>query len=181
METEIRNKYSIYPIQWDKLFEPEIQMIYQMFKDQEHRIFTINTYDNYDNILDVVKDMIDNDRVFVVTSPLGEVMASFILEDAILFKDIITEVKIHCAIRRPFWGSTAREICREMELYLRDKYRIKKLIAEVPQCKYGIIKLLKDIGFKHEGTLKTCLLYLDKNHNPKWYDKLIYTLTREDI
>lgn len=181
MQTEVKAKYNIYPIKWDGLFEPEIQMIYKMFKDQEHRIFTIDTYYNYDNILDVVKDMVENDKVFVVASTTGEVMASFILEDAILFKDIITEVKIHCAIRRPFWGPAARDICKSMREYLKDNYRIKKLIAEVPQCKYGIIKLLKDVGFKHEGTLKTCLLYLDKNNQPKWYDKLIYTLTREDI
>ena len=52
--------------------------------------------------------------------------------------------------------------------YLFTNYNIKKVIAQVPQCGYGVIKLLKDIGFKHEGTLKQALLFLDKNNKPKY-------------
>lgn len=174
-------KYNIYPIEWNGLYEPEIQMLYQMFKDQEHRIFSIDTYDNYNDMIEIIEDMLENDRVFVVADNTGQILAAYILEDAILYKDIIVEVKIHCAIRRPFWGSTAREISKTFVDYLNKYYRIKKLIAEVPQCKYGVIKLLKDMEFKHEGTLKECILFKDKHGVPKWYDKLIYTLTRKDI
>jgi len=173
--------YKIYPIEWEARFNNEIELVYKMFKDQEHRIFDLSAYDNYGSVMDIVEDTITNDTVFVVVNSDGYLVASFILEDAILYQDIILEVKLHCAIRRPFWGSVSRDICRAMKQYLDDNYTIKKLIAEVPQCKYGIIKLLKDIGFKHEGTLKECTIYKDKNNNPKFYDKLIYTSTREDI
>lgn len=174
-------EYSIYSVEWSPEYEKEIEAIYQMFKDQEHRIFDLTVYDNGSTIMDIVQNTIENDRVFVVAGNNGEIMATFILEDAIIFQDIITEVKLHCAIRRQYWGKLSREICKSMKDLLDTKYNIKKLIAEVPQCKYGIIKLLKDIGFKHEGTLKECLLYPDKDNNPKWYDKLIYTSTRRDI
>lgn len=55
-------------------------------------------------------------------------------------------------------------------------FNIRKFIATVPQCGYGIIKLLKDLGFQHEGTMKENLVYLDKNNNPKLYDELVYGL-----
>lgn len=178
---ETLTKYRIYPIEWDSSFEIEIKALYQMFRDQQSRIFSLDVFDNYDSIFDIIKDTLDNDRVFIIASDDGEIMASFILEDAVIFKDLITEVKIHCAIRRKYWGSPSRDICKAMREYLYTKFRIKKIIAEVPQCKYGVIKLLKDMGLKHEGTLKECLIYPDKTGTPKWYDKLIYTLTREDL
>lgn len=176
----VDTKYKIYPIEWMPEYEREIEAVYQMFKDQEHRIFDLTLYNNNGSVMDIVEDTINNDRVFVVATD-NDIMASFILEDAVMFGDIITEVNLHCAIRRPYWGKQSRDICLAMKDFLDEHYTIKKLIAEVPQCKYGIIKLLKDIGFKHEGTLKECLLYLDRNKEPKWYDKLIYTLTRKDI
>ena len=37
------------------------------------------------------------------------------------------------------------------------------------------------MGMVHEGTIKECMLYNDKKGRPKWYDKLIYTITRKDI
>lgn len=174
-------EYKTYPILWNRDYEKEIQAIYKMFKDQEFRIFSLDTYTNYENIMDVIEDMVKNDVVMAIKDSNEEIVACVILEDAIMFGDIITEVKLHCAVRRPYWGKTSRLIAKDTFEYIHNTYTIKKLIAEVPQCKYGIIKLLKDIGFKHEGTLKECLLYLDKNNNPKWYDKLIYTSTRKDI
>lgn len=176
----LNKEYKIYPITWDKFFEKEIETIYQMYKDQEHRIFSLDIYSNGGTVMDIIQDTIENDRVFVIKDN-DNIVATFTLEDAIMFGDIITEMKIHIAIRRKHWGKESRKICGAIRDYLFKWYKFKKLIAEVPQCKYGVIKLLKDMGLKHEGTLKSCLLYLDKNNNPKWYDKLIYTLTNEEI
>lgn len=171
----------IYPIEWIPEYSQEIQAVYQMFKDQELKIFSLDVFDNYDSMMDIVQDMIENDRVFVIRNDENTIVGSFILEDAIMYKNIITEVNVHYAIRRPFWGPTSRDITRQCIKYLNDNYLIKKLIAAVPQNKYGVIKLLKDVGFIHEGTLKECMLFKDKNNKLKWYDRLIYTLTRKDI
>lgn len=172
--------YIIYPIKWDEIYQPDIQAMYQMFKDQESRIFSIDTYANYNDMLELIEDAVNNDRVFIVSKD-NEAVATFILTDCELYNNIITKVNVHCAIRRKYWGKQSRCIAKAFKDYLDKYYKIKKLIASVPQCKYGIIKLLKDIGFKHEGTLKECLLFNDKNGNPKWYDELIYTSTRGDI
>lgn len=179
--TELMNKkYTIYPVHWDGYFEKDIEEIYQMYKDQERRIFDLSIYTNGGTVLDRVQDAIENDVVFIVKDD-ENIVATFTLEDAIMFGDIIVEMKFHMAVRRTHWGRESREICKTIKEYLLKWYRFKKLICEVPQCKYGVIKLLKDMGLKHEGTLKSCLPYLDKNNVPKWYDKLIYTLTNEDL
>ena len=130
--------------------------------------------------MDMVELMCKEDYVFLIRED-GTPCAVFILEKPQVFHNIITKVFIHCAIRRPFWGIKAREICRTFRGYLFENYTIKKIVAEVPQCGYGVIKLLKDMGFKHEGTLKEATLYRDKSGKPKFYDELIYSLTREDI
>ena len=179
--TELMNKkYTIYPVHWDGYFEKDIEEIYQMYKDQERRIFDLSIYTNGGTVLDRVQDAIENDVVFIVKDD-ENIVATFTLEGAIMFGDIIVEMKFHMAVRRTHWGRESREICKTIKEYLLKWYRFKKLICEVPQCKYGVIKLLKDMGLKHEGTLKSCLPYLDKNNIPKWYDKLIYTLTNEEL
>ena len=172
--------YEVIQVKWEPQFQNDIQEIYRMFKDQERKIFPLTTYDEGTTIMDMVELILNDDTVFLIKDnkvPCGV----FILEDAEIYKNIITRVNIHCAIRRPFWGTKAREICKLFRQYLHDNFLIKKLVAEVPQCGYGVIKLLKDMGFKHEGTMKEATLYNDKNGNPKFYDALIYSLTREDI
>lgn len=174
------NTYSIYPVFWSNEYMGEIEYIYQMYKDQEGRIFSLDAYQD-GSLMDLIQETIEQDLVFVVVNSTEEVMANFILSDVRKYKDIIIEAHVHCAVRRKFWGKEARRICKEFRKFLEDNFKIKKVIAEVPQCKYGVIKLIKDMGMVHEGTLKSCLPYLDKNNVPKWYDKLIYTLTNEEI
>ena len=103
------------------------------------------------------------------------------LENPRMFKDIIIRTDVHTAVRKKYWGKQSREIMNLFKSYLLTNYKIKKLIASVPQCGYGVIKLLKDIGFKHEGTIKQALLFKDKNDIPKFYDELIYSFTNEDL
>lgn len=173
-------KYNILQIEWSPIYQKEIEEIYRMLKDQEHKIFDLSWYDMGGDLLNYVEARIREDAVFVVTH--GEdICAFFILENPRTFNDIITRVDVHTAVRKKYWGKTSREIMNTFKEYVFNKYKIKKVIAQVPQCGYGVIKLLKDIGFKHEGTLKQALLFLDKNKQPKFYDELIYSLTNEDL
>jgi RimJ/RimL family protein N-acetyltransferase len=172
--------YEVIQVKWEPEFQNDIKEIYRMFKDQERKIFDLTTYFNGTDIMDLVEDMCKEDFVFLIKegdTPCGV----FILESPQIFGKLISRVNIHCAIRRPYWGAKAREICKLFRQFLHDNYLIKKIIAEVPQCGYGVIKLLKDMGFKHEGTMKEATIYKDKNGKPKFYDALIYSLTREDI
>lgn len=172
--------YEVIQVKWEPNYQDEIKEIYRMFKDQERKIFPLTSFDDGTNVMDMVEYVINNDYVFLIEDNKIP-CAVFILDNPYTYKDIITKVNIHTAIRRPFWGQRAREICRFFVQYLNEEFLIKKLIAQVPQCGYGVIKLLKDLGFKHEGTMKEATLYKDKNGNPKFYDELIYSLTREDI
>ena len=172
--------YEVIQVKWEPNFQNEIKEIYRMFKDQERKIFPLTTYDEGTTIMDMVELMCKEDFVFLVKDN-NTPCAVFILERPEVYKVIITRVNIHCAVRRPYWGAKSREICKVFLNFLDSHYLIKKLIAEVPQCGYGVIKLLKDLGFKHEGTMKEASLYQDKNGQPKFHDALIYSLTREDI
>ena len=172
--------YEVIQVKWEPNYQDEIKEIYRMFKDQERKIFPLTTYDEGTTIMDMVELMCKDDMVLLVKEE-DIPCAVFILDNAQFFHDIIVKVNIHCAIRRHYWGAKARELCKFFVQFLKENFAIKKLVAEVPQCGYGVIKLLKDMGFKHEGTLKEATLYQDKNGNPKFYDELIYSLTREDI
>ncbi len=172
--------YKVIPITWRKEFINEIEIIYKSLKDQERRIFDSTFYEDNTNVLDSMESLINNNHIYILKED-NNIISTFILNHFKIYKGIINTVNIHCAIRRPYWGPKAREACKYFLDYLEDNYKIKKLIAEVPQCGYGVIKLLKDLGFKHEGTLKECMIFKDKNNNDKWYDKLIYSITRKDL
>jgi len=172
--------YEVIRVKWEPEFQDDIKEIYRMFKDQERKIFDLTTYTEGNTIMDFVERTIEDDLVFMVKED-GVPCAVFTLDNIRVYKTIITRINIHTAIRRPYWGAKSREICKVFLNFLDSHYLIKKLIAEVPQCGYGVIKLLKDLGFKHEGTMKESSVYLDKNNKPKFYDDLIYSRTREDI
>lgn len=176
----LTNKYNIIKVSWSPAYSKEIEEIYRMLRDQEHKIFDLSWYDMGGDLLNYVEARIKEDAVFVITKD-DDICAFFILENPRLFQDIITRVDVHTAVRKKYWGKTSREIMNTFRDYLFSNYKIKKVIASVPQCGYGVIKLLKDIGFRHEGTLKQALLFLDKNNKPKYYDELIYSLTNEEI
>lgn len=175
------NKYLVRQIKWAPEYEKEIETIYNMLKDQQRKIFDLSFYGTGGDVMDYVEDSIKENMAFVVGDFNGEIFAFFILENPRLYKDIITRVDVHTAIRKRYWGKQSREIISAFKDYLMFNFKIKKFVATVPQCGYGVIKLLKDIGFKHEGTLKDSVIFLDKNDNPKFYDELIYSLTNEDI
>lgn len=172
--------YEVIQVKWEPNYQDEIKEIYRMFKDQERKIFPLTCIDEGLSVMDRVENVINEDYVFLVKDD-NTPCAVFVLDNPSTYGNIITKINIHTAIRRPFWGTKAREICRYFIRFLEETFLIKKLIAQVPQCGYGVIKLLKDLGFKHEGTLKEATLYKDKNGNPKFYDELIYSLTRGDI
>lgn len=172
--------YEVSRVRWSPEFQDDIQEIYRMFKDQERKIFDLTSYYNNSDVMDFVQYICENEFVFLVKENETPI-ACFFLDDALAYKTLITRLNIHTVIRRPYWGAKSREICRMFIRYLDDKYPIHKLIAEVPQCGYGVIKLLKDLGFKHEGTLKDGCLFKDKNNKPKFYDTLIYSRIRKDI
>lgn len=176
----IENKtYSILPIFWEENYDKEIQEVYRMLKDQEKKIFDLSWYqDNPGGVMDYVEEQVSKGNVFVAKCD-DDICGMFILENPREYNGRILFCDIHCAIRKKYWGQEARNICNTFKNFLKYS-NINRLIANVPQCGYGVIKLLKNIGFKHEGTVKRVLVFKDKNGNEKLYDSLIYALDLED-
>ena len=52
---------------------------------------------------------------------------------------------------------------------------VKRIECRVPSNNFGIIKLLKDVGFKIEGTLKNRVLRYNKKNIPTLYNELVYS------
>lgn len=173
-------KYVTYPIYWEKEFEKEIAEVYRLFKDQERKIFDLSWHEaNPDGLMDFIEDIIKEASVFVVKD--NETIAgAFILTDPKIYKDVAIHIDTHCAVSKKYWGPDSREVCKSFIDYLKKNFKINRLLASVPQCGYGIIKLLKNMGFKHEGTIKKALIYKDKHDEDKLYDKLIYALDLEE-
>ena len=85
-------------------------------------------------------------------------------------------MECHLVVGKRYWGKNSRQIIFDCYKYLKDNMKpIDRLECCVPSNNYGIIKLLKDVGFKVEGTLKNRLIFRDKNNKPRHYNELIYS------
>lgn len=171
------HQYAIKTLSWCKEDEALIQKLTEMFEEQKFRVFDITFWESGGTIPGFVYNCVNDNVTFIIKDKeTGDIAACFVLENIRPYKNFIVNASLHCVVDKKYWGKTSREICRLFKEYLDDHYFIYKLTACVPQCCYGVIKLLKDIGFKHEATAKRNLLYYDKNQKPKLYDELVYGL-----
>jgi RimJ/RimL family protein N-acetyltransferase len=167
-------------VKWDTSHEEYIKEVYRMLKDQENKIFDRTLQDV--DVMDYVEYHVQKNKIYVIIDNEGIVCAFFMLEHIKPFKDIILTADLHCAVRKHCWGKKSRELGQYMLDYLKDNLPpLKRLVASVPQHNFGVVKLLKDLGFKHEGTLKSNLVFKNKFGEDKYYDELIYSIVREDI
>lgn len=177
----MEERFIVLPIEWNEENELFIQEVYRLFKDQEKKIFDLSWYeDNEGGILEYIQEAIVRDYTYVVFDRDKQKVAGvFILEGLRVYKDKVLYANAHCVISKKYWGRASREVCKVFVDYLKERGDVDKLIATIPQNNYSLIKLLKAIGFTHEGTVKKTVVYLDKNGNEKKYDELIYGLDLE--
>lgn len=179
----MENNYSIELLEWSPEYSDEIMEVFRLLKDQEKKIFDLSFYEGLGDepIMAYVESMVSNELVFVVKDlSNGKVAGVFMLEGSRPYKDVVLYSQVHCVICKKYWGKGSKELCNEFLNYLKANTKIKRLIAEVPQNAYSLIKILKSVGFHHEGTIKKVLVYLDKNGNEKLYDEMYYGLDLED-
>lgn len=179
---DIYDRFEVIPLEWDTTYEKEISEVYRILKDQEKKIFDLTWYeDNPTGVMGYVESMVKNETVFLIRDlPTGNTAGVFMIEKVRPYKNTIIYGQVHCIIPKKYWGSTSRDICEAFKTFLKVNYPIKRLIAEVPQNAYSVIKLLKAMGFRHEGTIKRVMVYIDKNGNEKLYDSMIYGLDLEE-
>lgn len=175
----MNDKYSVELIEWNPENSNEIMEVFRLLKDQEKKIFDLSFYDGLGDepIMAYVEDMVNNNLVFVVKDNEAEKVAGvFMLEDLRPYKDVVLYAKVHCVICKKYWGKGSKELCEVFKKYLKENTKILRLIAEIPQNAYSLIKILKSVGFVHEGTVKRTVVYLDKNGKEKLYDEMLYGL-----
>jgi len=172
--------YKAIEVEWTPEHEKYISEVYRLLKDQENKIFDLSVGDM--NIMDYVQYHVQKNKIYVIIDNEDVVCAFFMLEHIKPIGNIILSAELHCAVRKHCWGKRSRDLGQYMLDYLKENLPpLKRLVAFVPQHNFGVVKLLKDLKFKHEGTLKSNLVFKNKLGQEKYYDELIYSIIREDI
>lgn len=181
MEKENKKEFDFIVVKYDKDNYKYIEQIYRLYRDQQRRVFDLacNIRDE-DDVANAVEYMLTKPNcitIVAIDKDNGNVAAVFMIDDIAIYTDTIVRNSCHMIICRKYWGPTSRQLLNQMIDKLDNEFikKINRYEAHIPSNNFGLIKLLKDCGFKCEGTLKDRLLYLDKNNKPKLYDELIFT------
>lgn len=166
-------KVTLDPEDYDKVKE-----VYRLHKEQAYKIFDLASGISTDEeIMDYVKYHIEYDEVLLsIDIATGKYAGVIIVEDIKVYNDEIARANVHIVVSKKYWGKDSRNIIEDVYKYFDNKWiPIKRFEARVPSHNFGIIKLLKDVGFKIEGTCKNALVFKDKHGNDKYYNELIYS------
>lgn len=162
--------------------EPEdydkVKEVYRLHKEQKRLLFNLSSGIVTDEeIMECLKDAIENEIVMLAIDTTNGKYAGMVGFDNIrMYNDEIISMGCHIVISKKYWGPESRKIILDCYKYLDENMKpIKRLEAFVPSNAYGIIKLLKDVGFKIEGTLKNRLVYPNKDNVPTLYNELVYS------
>lgn len=162
--------------------EPEdyekVKEIYRLHKEQKRILFGLTSGITTDEeIMECLKDAIENEIVMLaIDTTTGKYAGMVGFDNIRIYNDEIISMGCHIVISKRYWGPESRKIIFDCYKYLDDNMKpIKRLEAFVPSNAYGIIKLLKDVGFKIEGTLKNRLVYPNKDNVPTKYNELVYS------
>lgn len=162
--------------------EPEdyekVKEVYRLHKEQKRILFNLSSGITTDEeIMECLKDAIENEIVMLaIDTETGKYAGMVGFDNIKIYNDEIISMGCHIVISKRYWGPESRKIIFDCYKYLDENMKpIKRLEAFVPSNAYGIIKLLKDVGFKIEGTLKNRLVYNNKNDVPTLYNELVYS------
>lgn len=180
MVDENEKGFSFIVVKYDKEHYKYIEEIYRLHKDQKRKIFDFgsNVFTDED-IMDYVQGQLEaTDAITFVAidNNNSNVAGVLTIDNVALFDDKIIRCNCHVVICRKYWGKNSRLMIKQLMDKLDNEfvYPINRYEAFVPSNNFGIIKLLKDVGFKCEGTLKKRLMFNNKNNEPTYYDELIF-------
>ena len=162
--------------------EPEdyekVKEVYRLHKEQANKIFNLasGVYSDED-IMEVIKNDIENNIILLaIDMETGKYSAAVTFDNIQMYNGYIVNMGVHIVVCKRYWGPESRKIIFDCYEYLKENMKpIKRLEAFVPSNGYGIIKLLKDVGFKIEGTLKNRVVYNNKDNVPTLYNELVYS------
>lgn len=181
MEKENKKEFDFVVVKYNEDYYEYIEEIYRLHKDQKRRIFDLACgISTDDDIMDYVEDIIskgDSIVFAVVDKSNNKVAAVVILDEIRMSNDVIVRTNVHLVVGRQYWGKTSRDVLNQF-FDKMDREFVKKIVryeAYIPSNNFGLIKLLKDIGVKCEGTLKRRLAFNNKHGEPTLYDELIFS------
>lgn len=161
--------------------EPEkydmVKEVYRLHKEQANKIFDLGCgIQSNEDIMKYIKSKIEYDVVLLVIDTTNDKYAGVIILDKIdFYNETIARANCHIVINKMYWGKGSRNIIKDCYEFLKENFKpINRLEAKVPCNNFGIIKLLKDVGFKIEGTLRDRLIFNNKNGTPTYYNELVY-------
>lgn len=162
--------------------EPEdyekVKEVYRLHKEQARILFSLDSgIDSDEKLMELLKEVIADDIVLLaIDLETGRYSAMIGMENIKVFNDEILSMQCHIVVSKRYWGPESRKIIYDYYSWLEDNMKpVRRLEAFVPSNAYGIIKLLKDVGFKIEGTLKNRLVYFNKDNVPTMYNELVYS------
>jgi RimJ/RimL family protein N-acetyltransferase len=155
-----------------------VKEVYRLHKEQAKKIFDLSCgIQSDEEIMDYVTGKIGYEIVLLaVDRTTKDYAGCIILEDITMFDGVIVKANVHLVVNKKYWGKDSRKIINDCFDYVKENMKpINRLEAYIPSNNYAIIKLLKDVGFKVEGTLKRRLVFNNKNDIPTYYNELIYS------
>ena len=162
--------------------EPEdyekIKEVYRLHKEQRYKLFDLSSWiKSDDDLINMIKDRIEYDEVLLaVDTETGRYAGCITFHDMKIHNNVIVNADVHPVISKRYWGKQSRQLIEDAYKFVEENWLpINRLTARVPSHNFGVIKLLKDLGFKVEGTLKDYYVFKDKNGNDKYYNQLIYS------
>lgn len=156
----------------------KVKEVYRLHKEQASKIFSLSSGVTSDeDIMEVIKNDIENNIILLaIDLTNGRYSAAITFDNIQMFDGDIINMGVHIVVGKRYWGFESRKIIFDAYEYLKENMKpIKRLEAFVPSNNFGIIKLLKDVGFKIEGTLKNRVVYKNKNNIPTMYNILVYS------
>lgn len=173
----MERKFDFVEVTLDSNYEM-VKEVYRLHKEQSRKIFDLSCgIQSDEDIMDYIKDKIQYEIVLLaIDIETGNYAGCIILEDVCMFGGKISKANVHIVVNKKYWGKNSRKIINDCFEFVKENLKpIVRLEAFVPSNNYGIIKLLKDVGFKVEGTLKKRLVFNNKNNIPTYYNELVYS------
>lgn len=174
----MERKFDFISVTLDAKDYEKVKEVYRLHKEQSNKLFDLSSNITSDkDIMDMVKGRIEYDEVLlVVDKSTGQYAGCITFESIRIYGDRIINMIAHPIICKRYWGKQSRDIIEDCYRFLEENWLpINRIEARVPSNNYGVIKLLKDVGFKVEGTLVNRLIYKDKYGKDKYYNQLIYS------
>lgn len=166
-------KVTLEPDDYDKVKE-----VYRLHKEQFNKLFDLSSWvKSDDDLINMIKDRIEYDEVLLaIDTTTGRYAGCITFHDIRVCNNTIVDAEVHPVVSKRYWGQSSRDLIEDAYKFVETNWLpINRLTARVPSHNFGVIKLLKDVGFKVEGTLKDYYVFEDKNGENKYYNQLIYS------